>query len=145
MVNIARSALVPYTPAEMYALVNDIEAYPLFLPWCRDTRVLYRNEDEIKATIHLSKRGINITFTTRNLVQKNKMIELRLMEGPFRHLQGFWRFEPLQELACKVSLDMEFELSNRILRLTITPIFNQIINSLIDAFVKRAVEVYGQR
>lgn len=145
MVSIARSAIVPYSAGEMYALVSGIEAYPVFLPWCRATRILHRDEDEVKATIHVSKRGINLAFTTRNLMQQNKMIELRLLEGPFHRLQGFWHFEPLNELACKVSLDMEFEISNRILRLTVSPIFHQITNSLVDAFVRRAREVYGRR
>ncbi len=145
MVSIARSAIVPYSSQEMYALVSDIEAYPSFLPWCRAARILHRDGDEVKATIHVSKRGINLAFTTRNLMQQNKMIELRLMEGPFHRLQGFWHFDSFRELACKVSLDMEFEISNRILRVTISPIFHQITNSLVDAFVRRAGEVYGKR
>ncbi len=143
--SISRNALVPYTPAQMYALVDDIEAYPRFLPWCSNTRVLYRDGDEVKATINITKRGIDLSFTTCNRLQRNKMIEMRLLEGPFRHFQGFWRFESLRESACRVSLHLEFELSNRILRLTMTPIFNQITNSLVDAFVHRARDIYGQR
>ncbi len=129
----------------MYALVVDIESYPRFLPWCKKTQVIYSNVDEVRATIHLSKRGINTSFTTRNRMQKDKMIEMRLMEGPFHRLQGFWRFEPLEELACRVSLDLEFEISNLLLRMTIGPLFNQITNSLVDAFILRAKETYGQR
>jgi ribosome-associated toxin RatA of RatAB toxin-antitoxin module len=129
----------------MYVLVDDIEAYPRFLPWCDDTRILYRDGDLVKATIGITKRGFDLSFTTCNRLQKNKMIEMRLLEGPFRHLQGFWRFESLRGSACRVSLDLEFELSNRILRLTMTPIFNQITNSLVDSFVNRAREIYGQR
>lgn len=145
MTSISRKALVPYTPAEMYALVEDIEVYPRFLPWCSNTRVFYRDGDQVKATISIKKRGINFSFATNNRLQRNKMIEMRLLEGPFRHLHGFWRFEALRESACRVSLDLEFELSNRLLRLTITPIFNQITNSLVDAFAKRARDIYGQR
>ncbi|MEN8131656.1 MAG: type II toxin-antitoxin system RatA family toxin [Pseudomonadota bacterium] len=145
MTSISRNALVPYSPAEMFALVDDIDAYPSFLPWCRRAQVLLRDGDQVKATISLAKRGLEFSFTTCNRLQQDKMIEMRLMEGPFRHLQGFWRFEPLRKSACRVSLDLEFELSNHILRLTITPIFTQITNSLVGAFVKRAQEVYGQR
>ena len=78
-------------------------------------------------------------------MQKDKMIEMRLMEGPFHRLQGFWRFEPLEELACRVSLDLEFDISNLLLRMTIGPLFNQITHSLVDAFILRAKETYGQR
>lgn len=143
--SVSRNALVPYTPAQMYALVADIEAYPTFLPWCKNSQVLYRDDDQVKATLYLAKRGLDLSFTTWNRLQKDKMIEVRLMQGPFRHLQGFWRFEPLQASACRVSLDLEFELASRILRLTITPIFNQIANSLVDAFANRARQVYGKR
>ena len=129
----------------MYALVDDIESYPGFLPWCNGTRILYRDGDLVKATINITKRGFDFSFTTCNRLQKNKMIEMRLLEGPFRHLHGFWRFESLRESACRVSLDLEFELSNKILKLTMTPIFNQITNSLVDSFVKRARDIYGQR
>ena len=129
----------------MYALINDIDAYPTFLPWCRETRILFRDEDEIRATIRFSKRGIDASFTTRNRLQKNKMIEVRLIEGPFHHLQGFWRFEPLSEAASKVSLDMEFALSSTLLSIAVGPVFSQIANTLVDAFVSRARDVYGQR
>lgn len=145
MTRVSRNALVPYTPAQMYAIVDDIEAYPKFLPWCKNSQVLYRDDDQVKATLYLSKRGLDLSFTTWNRLQKDKMIEVRLMQGPFRHLQGFWRFDPLRVSACRVSLDLEFELASRILRLTITPIFNQITNSLVDAFANRARQVYGKR
>ena len=128
----------------MYSLVDDIEAYPSFLPRCNGTRVIYRDGDSVKASIDITKRGFDFSFTTCNRLQKNKMIEMCLLEGPFRHLHGFWRFESLRESACRVSLDLEFELSNRILRMTMTPIFNQITNSLVDSFVIRARDIYGQ-
>ena len=145
MTTISRNALVPYSPAEMYALVEDIERYPHFLPWCKRACILYSDPDEVRATIELSKHGIEASFTTRNRLQKHKMIEMRLMKGPFHHLQGFWRFEPLSDSSCRVSLDIDFEISNVILRVTLGPIFNQITNSLVDAFVRRAREVYGYR
>jgi len=140
-----RNALVSYSTEEMYGLINNIDAYPTFLPWCREARILFQDEDEIRATIHFSKHGIDTSFTTRNRLQKNKMIEMRLIEGPFHHLQGFWRFEPMGETASKVSFDLEFELSNTLLSMAVGPVFSQIANALVDAFVSRAREVYGYR
>ena len=143
MTIINKFALVPYTPAQMYALVDDIEAYPEFLPWCKSTRVLSRTEDEVRATIELSKGGVEKAFTTCNRNQKNKMIQIRLMEGPFKQLEGFWRFDVLGDDGCKVSLDLEFEFASRMLGMVIGPVFSQIANSLVDSFQKRAVDVYG--
>ena len=145
MTSISKSALVPYSPAEMFALVEDIEQYPKFLPWCSAARVLARDTDEVRASISLSKGGVEKSFTTCNRTQKNKMIEIRLEEGPFRHLQGYWRFDPLGEHGCKVSMDMEFEFSSRVLGMVVGPVFSQVANSLVDSFHKRAVDVYGKR
>jgi ribosome-associated toxin RatA of RatAB toxin-antitoxin module len=145
MSSIHKSALVPYSPAEMFALVDDIDRYPTFLPWCSAARVLARSDDQVRATISLSKSGVDKSFTTCNRNQKNKMIEIRLEEGPFRHLQGYWRFDALGGDGCKVSLDLEFEFSSRVLGLVVGPVFNQVANSLVDSFQKRAVDVYGKR
>jgi len=136
---------VPYSAAEMYALVNDVESYPQFLPWCRSSRVLSRNEDEVRATIELARGAIQKSFTTCNRLQKDKMIEIRLVEGPFHHLEGFWRFDALDEKASRVSLDLDFDFSSRILSLALGPVFGQIANTLVDSFQKRAVQVYGKR
>ncbi|WP_374615549.1 type II toxin-antitoxin system RatA family toxin [Thauera aminoaromatica] len=141
---IKKSALVAYSAARMYALVADIEAYPQFLPWCRSTRILARNGDELRASIEMAKGAVNKSFSTCNRLQANKMIEMRLIDGPFRHLEGYWRFEGLGEDACRVSLDLEFEFSSTLLRLAIGPIFNQIANTLVDSFCKRAVQIYGR-
>ena len=145
MATVKKSALVLYSAAEMYALVEDIEAYPRFLPWCRSTQVLSRNEDEVRATIEMVKGGVHKSFTTCNRMQNHKMIDIRLLEGPFKRLEGYWRFEPLRADASKVSLDMEFEFASPLLRVAVEPIFKQIANSLVDAFCKRAVELYGKR
>jgi ribosome-associated toxin RatA of RatAB toxin-antitoxin module len=142
---VQKSALVFYSAASMYALINDIESYPRFLPWCRSTQVLSRNDDEVRARIEMHKGGMHKSFTTRNRLQKDKMIEIRLLEGPFLRLEGFWRFQALRSDACKVSLDMEFEFANSLLQMAIGPVFKQITNSLVDAFCKRAVELYGRR
>jgi ribosome-associated toxin RatA of RatAB toxin-antitoxin module len=142
---INKSALVPYSPAEMFGLVDDIEAYPEFLPWCRKTHVISRDEDTVRATIELSKGGVEKAFTTCNRNQKNKMIEIRLVDGPFKRLDGYWRFDPLGEEGCRISLALEFEFASRMLGMVVGPVFNQIANSLVDAFQKRARQVYGAR
>ena len=145
MACISKSALVPYTPAEMFALVDDVDRYPEFLPWCSAARVLSRSDDEVCASISLSKSGIDKSFVTCNRNQKNKMIDIRLKEGPFKQLQGYWRFDALGEDGCKVSLNMEFEFSSRVLGMVVGPVFSQVANSLVDSFQKRAAEVYGRR
>lgn len=145
MTTVSRMALMPYSAGEMYDLVDNIEAYPQFLPWCKSATVLSRSDDEVHANLELSRSGIHKSFTTCNRLQRNKIIEMRLVEGPFNHLEGFWRFDTLGEQACKVSLDLEFEFSSRLLGLTVGPVFNQIASTLVDSFCERAVEVYGKR
>ncbi|MFN2338867.1 MAG: type II toxin-antitoxin system RatA family toxin [Gammaproteobacteria bacterium] len=145
MTTISKSALVPYTPAEMFALVSDIPSYPEFLPWCSGARILLQGEDEVRASLELSKSGVHKSFTTLNRHQRNKMIEMRLLEGPFRRLEGYWRFDPLGDHGCKVSLDLEFEFSSRVLDLVVGPVFHQAVSTLVDSFQQRAVSVYGKR
>lgn len=143
MTTIKRSAIVPHSPAEMYALVNAIEDYPQFIPWCHGAEVLSRNDDEIQATLHFEGGGFRKSFTTCNRLQKDKMIEMRLVNGPFHHLEGFWRFDQHPE-GCMVMLDMEFELSSKLFSLALGPVFNQVTNTLVEAFCNRANEIYGQ-
>lgn len=145
MATVKKSALILYSAAEMYALVSDIEAYPEFLPWCRSTQVLSRSEDEVRAVIEMVKGRVHKSFSTINRMQHHKMIDIRLLEGPFRRLEGYWRFDPLRANASKVSLDMEFEFASPLLRIAVEPVFKQIANSLVDAFCKRAVDLYGRR
>ena len=143
-----RHALVPYTSAEMFELVDDVASYPQFLPWCKSATVRSREGDEVKATVELANGAIQKSFTTLNRNQKNKMIQMRLVEGPFHHLEGFWRFDSLgdeSDRACKVSLDLEYEFSNTLLAMTVGPVFNQVANKLVDAFSQRAEVVYGKR
>ncbi|MGB1110944.1 MAG: type II toxin-antitoxin system RatA family toxin [Gammaproteobacteria bacterium] len=144
MASVKRSALLSYSAEQMFALVADIESYPQFLPWCRSTTVHSRNGDEVHASVELAKGSVHKTFSTVNRMQKDKMIEMRLVDGPFKHLQGFWQFTPLDEKACRVSVDMDFEFSNRLVGMAFGPIFNQAMSSLVDAFVERARVVYGK-
>ncbi|MEZ5538341.1 MAG: type II toxin-antitoxin system RatA family toxin [Thiolinea sp.] len=143
MAQISRSALVPYTPEQMYTLVDRIEDYPGFLPWCSSATEHNRDEDQVKASVEIAKGVVNRTFTTLNRMQPGKMIEMSLVDGPFKHLHGFWRFDELAPGACKVSLDLSFEFSNKLVGMAIGPVFNQVANTLVDSFVERARVVYG--
>jgi len=143
MAHVSRSALVPYSTEQMFALVDDIKAYPDFLPWCRSAEEIQRSDDAVEASIEIAKGAINKKFTTRNHMQNHQQIEMELVEGPFEHLHGFWRFEALKPDACKVSLEMDFEFANRLVGMAVGPVFNQVANTLVDSFVERAREVYG--
>jgi ribosome-associated toxin RatA of RatAB toxin-antitoxin module len=143
MPDVKKTKVVPYTPAQMYALVNDVKRYSEFVPWCHRSELLSENEDELRARLHFSGGGFEKSFTTCNRLQKDKMIELRLVDGPFRHLEGFWRFDQHGEGGCQIVLDLEFEFSNKLLSLAFGPFFHQAANSLVDAFSKRAEEIYA--
>lgn len=145
MTAIHRSALVPYSAHEMFALVADIASYPQFLPWCGGARIVSANEDEVIAAIDIAYGGVHKTFTTRNLLQRDKMMELRLMEGPFSQLQGFWRFAVLDEGACRISLDLEFEISNKFLGAVLGRVFANIAGEMVEGFHRRAQQLYGKR
>jgi ribosome-associated toxin RatA of RatAB toxin-antitoxin module len=142
---IDRSALVPYTAKEMFALVSDIEAYPDFLPWCTQASVLSHKHDEVRASVSFSVGGMSRSFATRNYLQVNKMIEMQLVEGPFSSLHGCWQFDSLGDAGCKISLHLEYDFSSRMLGMVVGPVFNQISNTMVDSFQQRAVEVYGER
>ncbi len=144
MTVINKSALIPFSVEKMYNLVADVDSYQEFLPWCGSSKVLSWTEDEVKGQIEISHTGMHKTFTTLNRMQKNKMIEMRLIDGPFKHLQGFWRFDALDENGCKISLDLEFEFSNKLVSMAFGPVFSQIANNMVDAFCKRALDIYGQ-
>lgn len=145
MQSINRSALVPYTADEMFDLVDDVNAYPQFLPWCSGSRERYRDEDMVEAEVEIHKAAISKTFVTRNYRQRGKVIEMKLVEGPFKHLQGLWKFEALGDAGCRVSLDLHFEFSSKLLSLTVGPVFQQIGNTLVDAFCRRAEAKFGKR
>jgi len=145
MTTLRKQALIPYTPAEIFALVNDVESYPQFLPWCGGARVLSAEKDEVRAQIEISKGAVRKNFSTINRIQQDKMIEMRLLNGPFRHLEGYWRFDPIGEQGCRISFDIEFEFSNRLVGMTVGPVFQHIVKTFVDAFCKRAIEVYGRR
>jgi ribosome-associated toxin RatA of RatAB toxin-antitoxin module len=142
MPHVNKSALVPFSASQMYDLVADINAYQDFLPWCGHSEVLSRENDVVVGTVTIAKGGVNKSFTTENHQQKNKQIEVKLVDGPFKKLEGFWRFEPLKEDACKVSLELEYEFSSKILGMVVGPVFNQVANTMVDSFVKQARVAY---
>lgn len=143
MALVKKSAEVPYTPEQMFDLVNNIEEYPNFLPGCQASTVFSRTENEVKASIHLAKGGVRQSFTTLNRLQPGKMIEVRLVEGPFRHLEGYWRFDALPLSGCRIQFDLEFVLANRLLDMTVGPIIEGIANKFVEAFCERAKSIYG--
>ncbi len=142
---IHRNAHVAYSPHDLFAVVNDVDHYSDFLPWCPSSRVLSRNRDEVRAELEIAKGGFHKSFTVLYRLQQDKMIEVRLVEGPFRRLEGFWRFEAQAGDDCKVSFDLEYEFSSRMIGLVAGPIFSQAADSLLDAFVARSRQIYGRR
>jgi len=143
MTQISRSAIVPYTAEQMYRLVADIESYPEFLPWCGGTQILSANAGEVRASVKIAYKGVNKSFTTVNREVEGKRIEMSLVEGPFKKLHGIWDFSALGSDASKVSLDLEFEFSNRIIAMTLGKVFSSIADTLVDAFCRRAEQVYS--
>ena len=143
MAEVVRSVLVEHSRAEMYALVDAVEEYPKFLPWCGGARVLLRDAAVTRATILISYHGIRQSFTTENAKREPEEMQIRLVEGPFRVLDGTWRFTALGERACKVELRLHYEFSSRILEKLVGPVFNHIANTLVDAFAKWADKVHG--
>jgi len=140
-----RSLILPYSSAEMYDLANNVAAYHEFLPWCSGSAVLERDEACAIARIDVSYKGMKSSFTTRNELNPNQQIYLSLVEGPFSALEGNWLFDPLDEVACRVSLAVEFSFSSRLIEKTMAPVFIHICGDLIDAFAGRAEQVYGER
>ena len=140
---VSRSALVPYAASEMYALVADVEKYPGFLPWCRDARVREPGEDTVEASLEIGRGPIRKSFTTRNTMVPDSRIDIGLVDGPFKHLQGRWEFMTLDGAGSRIALNLEFELSNALLRRTLGPVFSEIANTMVDAFCRRAKQLYG--
>ncbi len=143
MAEVHRSVLVSFTPEQMYDLVDAVENYPAFLPWCGETVVAQRDDRITRATIAIDYRGIRQRFTTENTKTRPVEMLIRLVDGPFSSLDGSWRFTGLSGRGCKVELSLRYEFSNRILEKLIGPVFGHIANSLVDAFARRAERVYG--
>jgi len=138
MTSVYRSALVPYAGPVIYALVADIDRYPEFLPWCSNARIDAVEDGAVLATIEISFRGIHQRFTTRNVNTPCEAILVELVEGPFRQLSGRWTFAPLSADSCKIEFTMSYEFRNALLGRLVGPVFGQIANTMVDAFVRRA-------
>jgi ribosome-associated toxin RatA of RatAB toxin-antitoxin module len=143
MQHVRKSALVPYSAQSMFALVDDIDAYPEFLPWCADAKVLNRTAAQVEAQIVIGLAGLKQAFSTRNHNHPPGEIRLELLEGPFQALRGSWHFRTLSPAACKVELHLDYQLRNSLLNATLGRAFEQITTTLVDAFVRRAESVYG--
>jgi ribosome-associated toxin RatA of RatAB toxin-antitoxin module len=143
MKRITRSAIVCHSAAELYALVEDIEAYPRFVPWCAEARVLERDAFRTKATITAGMGPVRQSFTTRNDNRPGEAIDMRLVEGPFKAFVAAWRFTPLEAHACRVDFSLEYEFASRVTARLLEPLFDRIADTTVDAFARRADKVYG--
>ena len=138
MVSIKKSALVLFSREEMFNLVDSVEDYPDFLPWCGGTEILTKTNEVTKASIKINFRGVKQTFTTENNKNVPKKMVIKLINGPFKELSGEWRFIELDKDACRIELELHYQFSNIILEKLISPVFNIIANTFIDNFVKEA-------
>ena len=143
MTVIQRSALLPYPAEHLFALVNDIEAYPSYMDGCVGAEILRREENLVEARLDLSRGGISQSFSTRNRARDGESIELELLDGPFERFSGRWQFQALGAMACKVSLDLEFVLNNGLLGAAAGKLFESVTANLVDALSVRAKQVYG--
>lgn len=143
MTKISRQIQVPYSALQMYALVNDVAAYPDFLPWCEAARVLKVNGNEMDASITLKVGALRKTFSTRNANEPGNRIQVSLLSGPFKSLNGYWSFHDLEAGGAIVRLEMSFEFANRLVDMAIGPVFREIVRNLVTAFQQRAASVYG--
>ena len=142
MTVVKRARETSFSCQQMYNLVDNIETYHEFLPYFSSGVVHHRDEDEVQATLEITAAGMSKSFTTRNRLQVNKMIEIRLVDGPFSHLEGFWRFDPTDN-GSLISFDLEFEFSGRMLSMLLGPMFEQVTDKMVDAFCERAEALYG--
>lgn len=143
MPNISRSALVMHSVEDMYRLINDVLAYPQFLPDCGDSKIIDQTELTMTATLLVSKGGIKKWFTTENNLVPNKEINMKLVNGPFKYLAGGWQLKALSEEACKIEFNLQYEFSNKLLDLAFGRVFNQLANNMVQAFTVRAKKIYG--
>lgn len=141
---VEKTVLVGYSMEQMFDLVERVEDYPKYLPWCGGTEVLRHGDGGVVATVHIDYHGLKQSFTTENIYQPKKSISMKLKEGPFSRLEGSWHFIPLNESACKIEFKLFYQFSSSLLEKLISPVFGYIANSFVDAFVKRAEETYGE-
>ena len=144
MAVVQKTVLLAFSAEQMFALVEKVEDYPAFLPWCGGVQVKQRSPEKLVATIAIAYHGIKQSFTTENQNTAPKHMQMKLVEGPFSMLDGQWHFKPLREDACKVEFELHYEFSSKVLEKLIGPVFTIIANSFVESFCKRAEEVYGK-
>ncbi len=149
MKGVKKTLLLPYTPREMRALVTDIARYPEFLPWCSQAETLAHDGNTMTARLHIAYMGIRQAFTTRNLQEGDRQVSMTLVDGPFSALDGVWQFvgvgsEPHFQ-GCRVHFKLDYAFNNRALELVVSPVFDRIAETFVEAFVKRAEAVHGAR
>ena len=146
MKKLLKSVLIWYAPEEMFRLVTDVDQYVHFLPWCNHSKVLQFNDQGMDAEVGIGVAGVSQIFVTHNTHILNHQIQMKLVQGPFSNLDGTWTFDPVgnnSQRACKVTLSLEYGFSSATLAAVVGPVFDKIAASLVDAFVKRAEQVYG--
>ena len=142
MHRVDKSVLIEHSAEKMFLLVDDVESYPQFLPWCSATAVGFRDATESIATLQITYLGIKAKFTTNNKKNFPLSMTIQLVDGPFKELNGLWAFKALSDNACKIDFQLSYRLSNIVFEKVIGPVFSQINNTLVDAFVKRADDIY---
>jgi ribosome-associated toxin RatA of RatAB toxin-antitoxin module len=140
---VVKSVLVGYSAKQMFDLVDAVEAYPQFLPWCSGAEVGFRDARRTRATLHVNYHGVGQSFTTENAKDAPRAMNVKLVSGPFRELDGSWVFTALAEQACRIDFRLHYEFSSKILEKIVGPVFSYIANTMVDAFVKRADQLYG--
>ncbi len=143
MALVEKSVLIAYSAQQMFDLVDRVEDYPQFLPWCSRTELKFRDATRTAATLCINYHSVKSHFTTENDKQVPSLMTIRLVDGPFRRLEGAWRFRALSDSACKIEFELSYEFSSRMFEKIIGPVFSHIANTFVDAFVKRAEQVYG--
>ena len=143
MAHVQKSVLLGYSAEQMFALVERVEDYPQFLPWCGAVDVQQREGNRLVAALEINYHGVRQSFTTENVNTPHVAMRMTLVEGPFRQLEGSWIFRPLREDACKIEFELHYEFSNKVLEQVIGPVFSLITNNFVDAFCRRAEVVYG--
>jgi ribosome-associated toxin RatA of RatAB toxin-antitoxin module len=143
MAVVEKSVLIERTAAQMFELVDRVEDYPQFLPWCGGTELLERTEAKTAARLQISYHGLKAHFATENAKEAPHWMNIELREGPFKRMDGGWRFTPLGDTACKVEFRLHYEFSNSILEKVLGPVFHHIANTFVESFVKRARQIYG--
>ncbi|HTR01440.1 MAG TPA: type II toxin-antitoxin system RatA family toxin [Candidatus Acidoferrum sp.] len=143
MARISRTALLPYSAEQVFALVNDIAAYPQFMDGCVGADVQQRSADSVTARLTLGKAGLRYAFTTRNALQPPQSMQMQLVEGPFRKFSAEWRFDVLSDAACKVSFDLEFELTAALVDAALAMLLESTAGEMVNAVARRARQLYG--